>query len=93
MDEITTGPIADYKPYALKVGMSRTTLFKCVHRDPSKRRTAKVEGDKAGRGKGRLLNDVRGLGAQGQGRRVSCEEDAPPYGGTAVAHFVYEANS
>lgn len=50
-------PITDYKQYAAKVGISRTTLFKYIHKDPSKRRLVKEEGDSAGRGKKRLIDE------------------------------------
>ena len=53
----TGKPITDYKQYAAKVGISRTTLFKYIHKDPSKRRLVKEEGESAGRGKKRLIDE------------------------------------
>lgn len=38
IDSITNEPITDYKVYANKVGIPKTTLFRYIHKDPSKRR-------------------------------------------------------
>ncbi len=42
--------------YATKVGISRTTLFKYIHKDPSKRRVLREEGGGM-RGKKRLMTE------------------------------------
>ena len=38
IDTKTNEPITDYKVYAAKVGIPKTTLFRYIHKDPSKRR-------------------------------------------------------
>ena len=38
IDTQTNEPITDYKVYAAKVGIPKTTLFRYIHKDPSKRR-------------------------------------------------------
>mmetsp|Transcript_3062 Transcript_3062/g.5595 ORF Transcript_3062/g.5595 Transcript_3062/m.5595 type:complete len:174 (+) Transcript_3062:434-955(+) len=57
----TNRPIEDYKEYATKVGISRTTLFKYLHKDVSKRRMVTVPGGDGGgnsnRGKKRLIDE------------------------------------
>lgn len=50
-------PIQDYRVYASKVGISRTTLFKYIHKDPSKRRMIKDDDSSGNRGKKRLMSD------------------------------------
>lgn len=50
-------PIQDYRVYATKVGISRTTLFKYIHKDPSKRRMIKDDDSSGNRGKKRLMSD------------------------------------
>jgi hypothetical protein len=50
-------PIQDYRVYATKVGISRTTLFKYIHKDPSKRRMIKDDDSSGNRGKKRLMSE------------------------------------
>lgn len=61
IDEHTGLPIPDYRVYASKVGISRTTLFKYIHKDPSKRRLLRDDVGSGTRGKKRLMSeeDVR----------------------------------
>ncbi len=57
LDEITGTPIQDYRVYATKVGISRTTLFKYIHKDPSKRRLLRDDASSGSRGKKRLITE------------------------------------
>ena len=50
-------PIPDYRMYASKVGISRTTLFKYIHKDPSKRRLLRDDPSSGSRGKKRLISE------------------------------------
>ena len=61
IDEHSGLPIPDYRVYASKVGISRTTLFKYIHKDPSKRRLLRNDAGSGTRGKKRLMSeeDVR----------------------------------
>jgi len=61
IDEHSGLPIPDYRVYASKVGISRTTLFKYIHKDPSKRRLLRDDAGSGTRGKKRLMSeeDVR----------------------------------
>lgn len=58
IDPATSQPIQDYRVYAAKVGISRTTLYKYIHADVSKRRLLKTEEEGSGRrGKKRLMSE------------------------------------
>lgn len=57
IDESTGQPMTDYRLYAAKVGISRTTLFKYIHKDPSKRRLVREDGGSGTRGKKRLMSE------------------------------------
>jgi hypothetical protein len=60
IDAATNEPITDYRTYCDKVGISRTTFFKYIHKDPTKRMLVKDENECACRGKKRLI-DVEGI--------------------------------
>eukprot|EP00986_Skeletonema_menzelii_P010756 scaffold5366_cov138-Skeletonema_menzelii.AAC.7 len=57
IDDTTGQPIGDYRVYASKVGISRTTLFKYIHKDPSKRRLVREDDGSGTRGKKRLMSE------------------------------------
>lgn len=57
IEETTGQPIQDYRVYAAKVGISRTTLFKYIHKDPSKRRLLREDSSSGSRGKKRLMDE------------------------------------
>jgi hypothetical protein len=57
LEEHTGMPIQDYRVYATKVGISRTTLFKYIHKDPSKRRLLRDDTSSGSRGKKRLISE------------------------------------
>mmetsp|Transcript_7468 Transcript_7468/g.16292 ORF Transcript_7468/g.16292 Transcript_7468/m.16292 type:complete len:608 (+) Transcript_7468:120-1943(+) len=58
IDDETGEPILCHRKYSRKVGIARTTLFKYLHKDPSKRRIITAEGESYGRrGKKPLIDD------------------------------------
>jgi len=58
LDDETNEPITCLRKYSEKTGIPRTTLFKYLHKDPSKRRViSEEEGVYGGRGKKPLIDD------------------------------------
>jgi len=58
LDDETKNPITCLRKYSEKTGIPRTTLFKYLHKDPSKRRVISAEeGVYGGRGKKPLIDD------------------------------------
>jgi len=83
IDPTTSQPIADYRVYAAKVGISRTTLFKYIHKDPSKRRVVREDEGSGMRGKKRLMSEVEVRAIVGE-LRVGKDESTPPSRNEAV---------
>mmetsp|Transcript_12666 Transcript_12666/g.25309 ORF Transcript_12666/g.25309 Transcript_12666/m.25309 type:complete len:580 (+) Transcript_12666:920-2659(+) len=83
IDEHSGLPIPDYRVYASKVGISRTTLFKYIHKDPSKRRLLRDDAGSGTRGKKRLMSeeDVRRIV---QELKEGKDDSSPPSRNEAV---------